>query len=101
MSTCKTGKVGFFKNLSSTYSKFQVNVKKEEIDDQSLDRSKLASSNTAKRSDVGSMNKSASNMRFSDVSGLIQTKLKLGKNIKSFFKDKIMDKINSVYNENE
>lgn len=76
-------------------------LKKEENDEQSLERSKVASSHTAQRSDVGSMNKSASNFKIGEVSSLIKTSFKLGNKIKSFFKDKIMDKINQNFNENE
>jgi len=99
MSTCKTGKVGFFKNLSSTYSKLRGDVIIGE--EQSLERSKVASSHTAQRSDVGSMNKSASNFKIGEISSLMKQSSKLGNKIKSFFKDKIMDKINQNFNENE
>jgi len=47
------------------------------------------------------MNKSASNFKIGEVSSLIKTSFKLGNKIKSFFKDKIMDKINQNFNENE
>lgn len=79
MSEFPTGKVAFLKNLSRTQSDFNIFSGKSENKDESLERSKLASSNTAQRSEMAKI-----------------TNIKVGKQVKNFFRDIIIDKVNKT-----